>query len=317
MSSSEITREFSPLPVALRNAGVIALAVSILAAVLLVHENVRSEVPPDFSRGGAFAGDLVNPGVRGDLSLSTPGPQASADSRSSAVLRAPSAATVDELVDGPPFPALGNYVYKIDGTESATVFGSRAYPPEMTMTVHRSNDPQSGELEKDELAFDLKFSDEHEEREIVAFRKKGISFTFEGGSVTFGPRTQTSDATYSPPMTQIPVPLIEDAKVKGTSRAIASDGTESRIEDWTVEVQGREKIEVMSSTVDAYVVQIERQSRPGTDEQVHRVRKYWLDPERSIWVKYEEHMTGSQGVGLGRFTYQTDYTAILDRIEPL
>jgi hypothetical protein len=50
---------------------------------------------------------------------------------------------------------------------------------------------------------------------------------------------------------------------------------------------------------------------------VTRSRKYWLDPDRSLWVKWEEHMIGSQNFGPGKFTYTTDFTATLKRAEPL
>ena len=217
------------------------------------------------------------------------------------------------------FPDLGRYVYRVDGYEEAGPFGRRQYPPEMTTTIHRTQptDPTVPELEDDELIFDLYFSDDHEEREIVAFRPEGILFTYEAGSVTFGPATRTSEATYEPAMLQIPIPLAEGAQVTGTSEARTPSGEVSRVEDWTVQVLRREDVSVLGETVSAWVVRIERRSRPGSSEQVTRSRTYWFDTARSLWVRWEETLTGSQQFGLGRFTYRTAFTATLDRVEPL
>ena len=90
------------------------------------------------------------------------------------------------------------------------------------MTVHRrpAADATDPSLEPDELAFDLDFSDEHQEREIVAYRKDGIIFTFEAGSVTFGAGTQTSEAIYDPPMTADADPARRGATAEGH---VASD----------------------------------------------------------------------------------------------
>jgi hypothetical protein len=66
-----------------------------------------------------------------------------------------------------------------------------------------------------------------------------------------------------------------------------------------------------------WVVRIDRQSRPGTSEQDTRSRTYWFDPGRRIWVKWTEDLKGSQDVGPGAFSYQTQYTATLEKIDPL
>lgn len=308
-----------PQPRSLPYAAIIAVTTLIAAGVLLYQENVSSERPPDFSRGGAFAGDLAQPDDEITIVTPTPRPVADGKTRSKATLTAPDTKR-REFGRGspPPFPTLGRYVYRVEGSESASVFGSRDYPPEMTMTVHRSPTNDTGELrlKDDELAFDLFFSEDHEEREIVAFRRGAISFTYEAGSITFGPQTQSSEATYSPPMTQIPIPLTDKATASGTSRAIRPDGSTARVENWTVTVKGRERLNVMQETVDAYIVEIQRQSTADSEEQVTRSRKYWFDPVRVIWVKWEEQMTGSQDVGFGSFTYSTKFTATLDRLEP-
>ncbi len=317
MSAAPRVDVWALLPNSMKIAALVAVTTAFLAGALLYQDNVRTEVPPDFSRGGAL-GDLANPAPT-DIVVATPTPVPRGESRSSATLTARKG-FVDETVKGPPFPALGRYVFAVEGTESASVFGGRAYPPEMTMTVHRRPASVSGdpELEDDELRFDLDFGAEHQEREIVAYRKDGIMFTFEARAIITGPGTQTSEAIYDPPITQIPIPLVDGATAEGTSRATSpDDGSELRVEDWKVEVTAREQIEIMGAVVDTLVVEVDRQSQPGSSEQMTRSRKYWLDPVRAIWVKWEEDMSGTQDVGLGSFTYTSNYTATLDRIEPL
>lgn len=306
------------LPGSLKRAALVAVTTLFLAGAMLYQENLSTEQPPDVAGNGAIAGDLANPGLD-EIIVSTPSPRPTPESRSSATLRAPRAKTFDE-VKGPPFPALGRYVFSVEGTESASLFGSRAYAPEMTMTVHRreASDSTDPALEPDELAFDLDFSSEHQEREIVAYRVEGIMFTFEARQITIGPGTQQSSVVYRPAVTQIPIPLTLGAEAEGTSRAISTeDGTEVAVEDWTVKVTGREQIEIIGETVDALVVEVDRQTQPGSSESWTRSRKYWLDPVRAIWVKWEEESSGRQDVGLSSFTYSTNFTATLDRIIPL
>jgi hypothetical protein len=309
----------------MRRAGVLAVAIAIMSTALLYQNNVRARRPPEFARGGPFAGGepvLSNPSV---LASPTPVPGIG-KLHSSATLTAPRGSNASRPVapGAFTFPQLGRYTFKVDGWEEATAFGRRDYAPEMQMTVHRPDEQASPapKLKPDELDFDLEFSpdnNDHEEREIVAYRAKGLVFTFESGSITFGPGfTRTSSATYDPPMTQIPVPLREGVKVTGTSDARdPSNGTLVRTEDWTVQVKGREQIPVLGRQTVTWVVQIDRQSRPGTPEQDTRSRTYWFDPGRRIWVKWTENLKGSQGFGPGDFSYQTQYTATLAKIEPL
>jgi hypothetical protein len=306
------------MPRAMRAAGALATFVIFASSAMLYQTNVRADRAPEFGRGGAFAGDLTDPSIR-DLSLQTAAPRSSL-SRSTATLTAPRTPGPGEpgATSAIPFPVFGKYVYDVDGYEQATAFGRRDYPAQMTTTVHRTQptDPGVPRLEEDEVLFDLYFSEDHEEREVVAFRPDGIVFTYEAGSVTFG-FTQTSEATYDPPMLQIPVPLADGAQQTGTSEARDPSGNVTRTEDWTVSVLGREDVEVLGETVPTWVVQINRQSRPGSSERVTRTRKYWFDPERVLWVKWEEQLNGSQDVGPGDFAYSTRFTATLNRIEPL
>jgi hypothetical protein len=305
----------------MRKALVVALATVVLAGALLYQTNVRVTRPPEFSRGGKFAtGNDANDFGNLVVQTATPVPLPSGG-RSSATVDAPDpGSNGDVLAPGkrPAFPTFGRYIYKVDGSESATALGSRQYPPEMVMSVHRRDAAgDGGKLRSDELAFDLAFSEEHSEREIVAYRKTGLLFTFEAGHIVFGPYERTSEASYEPAMLQVPIPLEEGSIDKGTSHAIEPDGSESRVEDWTVTNKGTEKVEVAGDDTETWVVEVKRQSRPGSAEQVTRTRTYWLDPERAIWVKWTEEMSGTQDFGPSTFSYSTDYTATLDRVEPL
>ena len=295
----------------------------LLGGAVLYQTTIRSDDPPTFSRGGNFAGGEPSSEGELDLSLSTPKPTPGPGGlvRSSAVITAPRSTPEPEFSGSgpPPAPVFGRYIYKVAGYEQATAFQRRSYPPEMTTTVHRDQPEEPGvpRLKSDELIMDLFFSAQHEEREIVAFRRDALMFTYEARSVTFGPSTQTSEATYDPPITQIPIPLDVGETREGTTRATTPEGEESRIEDWTMKVEGRETIQIMDERVDTWIVRIDRQTRPESSEQMTLSRTYWFAPERSMWVRWDEEMTTTQDFGPGTVTYDTKFSATLDRIEPL
>lgn len=297
----------------LRAAFVISLITALISGGLLFQTNIRASRSPSFSRGGTFANrNLANI----NLSVPTPTvtPIASGASHSAATLTAPS--DPEHTISAPDrFPPLGHYVYKVDGTESAQPFGSRTYPPEMTMTVNR---PKDATLKSDEFVFDLVFSSQHQEREIVQYKTSGVEFTYEAGNITFGPGfSQNDQANYTPPMLQIPVPLKAGDTVTGKSTATAPDGSTSRVEDWTVNVLRQENLTVLRRSFKTWVVKIHRLSEPGGSEDVDRTRTYWYSPEGNIWLKWTEDFTGSKKFGPGTFSYTTHFTATLDRVEPL
>jgi hypothetical protein len=161
------------------------------------------------------------------------------------------------------------------------------------------------------LVFDVTYSDKHAEREIVGFRNDGIYFDFEGGSVTFGPRTETSQADYEPPILQIPLPLQAGLSRTGVSKAQNADGSLSRTEDWKATVLGQEAVTVGGATVNAWKIDLQRKFRPGTPDQGYRNRTYWFDPARAIWVKYTEVFHGERHIGIGSFSYDSNLTATL------
>lgn len=318
MTTAQEVSRWSLLPSPMRKAFVAAVATVVLAGAVMYQTNVAVTKTPELSRGTSTENDATDFGNL-VVQTATPVPLPSGV-RSAATVDAPDPGKSEVTAPGqrPPFPTFGRYVFKVDGSESATALGSRQYPPEMTMNVHRQDAPgDGGKLGSDELAFDLAFSEEHTERAIVAYRKNGLLFTFEAGHVIFGPYERTSEASYEPAMLQIPIPLEEGSVDEGTSHAIEPDGSESRVEDWTVTNKGVERIEVGGGNLEAWVIEVKRQSRPGSAEQVTRTRTYWLDPERAIWVKWTEKASGTQDFGPGTFNYSTDYTATLDRIDPL
>jgi len=163
----------------------------------------------------------------------------------------------------------------------------------------------------DQLVFDITYSDKHAEREIVGFRNDGVYFDFEGGSVTFGPRTETSQADYQPPILQIPLPLQAGLSRTGVSKAQNADGSLSRTEDWKATVLGQEAVTVGGATVNAWKIDLQRKFRPGTPDQGYRNRTYWFDPARNIWVKYTEVFHGERHVAVGSFSYDSNITATL------
>ena len=174
----------------------------------------------------------------------------------------------------------------------------------MTMVVHSAPG-----LKPDQLVYDLTYSDKHAEREIVGFRNDGVYLDFEGGSVTFGPRTETSQADYEPPIAEIPWPLKAGESRTGVSKAKNADGSVSRTENWTTSVVGQEPVTVGGATVNAWKVQIDRKFS-GSDQGT-RSRTMWFDPGRNMWVKFvdvlhaERHQVGFS------FTYDSNVTAVL------
>ncbi len=308
-TSPPVTRDSS-----LKLAFVLALTISFAAAATLFQSNVDPDQSSELGRGGRLG--------TGDQSLAddapTPTPLPTARPRSQAVVKAPVDDGDDLTGSAPPFPVLGRYIYIVQGSESASFSGSRRYPSELAMTIHRDTDQQTLELESDELIFDLELSSNHKEREVVAYRRDGIVFTFENSVVTIGNTTRNSGGEYSPPLLQIPIPVKDGDARTGSSRTIGPNGAEIGIQDWTVEVIGNEQINALGETIDTLAVTFESMTRSGSgSDTTTRSRTYWLSPERSIWVKFSERLTRTSGSGLTRMSYNSDYTATLSRIEPL
>ena len=298
---------------------VIGTAVVVAAAALTYQLTVARHRAPSFSQGGTFVDGSKFPRVGTNNRPVPYGDASSARAETTTTTRAnvttaaaptkPSAAasppaSVLASTSAPVAPATGLYHYTVDGSERVTGFGSRDFPDTMSMAVH--TDPNQGARR----VLDLRFSENHEEREILNFGADGVAFTYEAGSITFGPSTQTSEGTYDPPMIQVPWPLVVGTKVAKTSPVKSNSGDTSRTEKWTTTIIGRETIPVLGSPHDTWVVEIQRNTTPGGKEQVDRYRKYWYDPSLGIWVKWVERFKGERNMGF-TFTYSADYTATL------
>lgn len=219
--------------------------------------------------------------------------------------------TPGRVLGAGPMPALGTYTYAVDGEEGASVMGTRRFPDRMTMVVHKGEG-----LGADELVFDYTYSDQHYERQIVGYRGDGVYFDYEAGSITFGPRTETSEADYEPAILQVPLPLEPGQSRSGTSEARDQGGGVTRTEDWTVTVVGPEPVEAAGASIEAWKVEVDRRTRPGSSENVVRHRTYWYDPGRSIWVKFVDTMHGERQAGGFTFTYDSNLTATLLSFAP-
>lgn len=292
-------------------------------AFVLYQVGVRSKRPPRFSRGGetfgaaaprANSATRAGVGADSDAEVAQPSRTPPGQRTSAAVTRQvrstatpTSAAPVTSALRT---PALGTYTYAVRGTEGATGFGSRDFPPQMTMVVSR--EPK---LPTDQLQFDLTYSSDHEERQILAYRPDGVFLTYEAGSVTFTV-TQTSEAAYTPAMLQVPHPLAVGATSSGTSTAKDPGGNVVRVIDWTVRVSGTEAIDAADQPVDAWVVHLDRKSRPGTSEQETRRRTGWFDASRGLWVKWTDSLQASRSFGPGSFSYNEEVTVTLQKYSP-
>jgi hypothetical protein len=306
-------------------APVVAL-LALLDGLALYQVAVRADRAPSFRRGGQFLSAAKLPAdravpygaldagttttVAGLPSSSTSGATVTSGTATPRVSSTKPAATpttpIPTSSPTSPLPAAGVYTYAVTGTESATGFGSRTFPATMTTTVHTAEG-----LAADELVLDLVFSNQHEEREIVAWRPDGVAFTFEGGSITFGSTTQTSEADYEPAMTQVPLPLGAGVARAGTSRAKDSSGNVTRTEDWKVKVEGQDTVVIAGVPTPTWVVTIDRQTKPGSADQVSRKRRYWYDPARKLWVRWAEDFVGARNMFGLTFSYEAHYTATL------
>jgi hypothetical protein len=310
--------------------GVLAAVVLLVGVAAAYQLGVRGHRPPRFREGGDFltSKEIPVPGQDGvpypygDASATTaPGTStpSTATSAAAPVARPSTSVTAgstsaatpnpDTALVTPTRPAAGTYTYALSGTEGATGFGSRSYPAAATDVVHP--DPS---VRSDELVHDLRLSDQHEEREVVRYSPQGLAFSFEGGSITFGPGTQTSQATYSPLMVQIPFPLRAGAQASGSSAARSSSSTE-RVERWTAKVVGQQVLDVLGQQHTTWVVDVQRTTTSQGAEQVDRFRRYWYDPALGVWVRWTERFHGSRDL-LIDFTYDTTYTASLTGFAP-
>jgi hypothetical protein len=204
----------------MRFLGVAVAGLLVFDAAAAYQVGVRARRPPSFRKGGRFleagGGRPQEPVTEGDATTttSTAGAESSSSTggrttttrsktaAASAALASSSSRTgapASSSAAGSTLPANGTYTWNVSGTEAASGFGSRSFPPTMTMVAHR--DPG---LKPEEVVLDSTYSSNHTEREIVAVESTGIYFDFEGGQVRFGPSAQTNQGDYNPPLLQVP-----------------------------------------------------------------------------------------------------------------
>lgn len=305
---------------AIATVAALLVVIGTVAAVLVV----RDRQPSSFRRGGQFL--ATGPEAEPSTTVAPlPGTTTVPPSTTSSVARSsttrPSSATTmraappaaTPTVPAPqagPLPAFGTYVWNVSGNESATAFGSRALPPQMTMVVHGG--PGVGARQ---VVADIAYSPDHTEREILDYRDDGVYMSFEAGAVKFGIGSQTNQGDYSPAMLQVPLPASPGVARTGVSE-VRDGGGVTRVEDWSVSVIGEETVTIGGQAVPTWKVTIDRQSRPGASQQVTRSRTYWFDPARRIWVKYTERLHGQQGIGILTFSYDETLSATLSSFKP-
>ncbi|MCU1460264.1 MAG: hypothetical protein JWO37_339 [Acidimicrobiales bacterium] len=301
-----------------RRIGVAVVTLLLLDSLALYQVGVRARRPPSFRRGGAFVRVLSSPPARGHGPFDPIATGDAPTTSSTAVTESASSAAAGSTAPtrrglplAPPAPApstacpaLGTSTWAVQGTESATGFGSRSFPPTMTMVTHAGDGPVT-----DQVVVDITYSSDHTEREVLSCRPDGLAFSFEGGQVRFGPVAQTNQGDYRPPMTQVPLPLTAGLERTGRSDALDSSGGVQRTEDWTLRVLGQETLTIGGAPVVTWKVQIDRKTTANSSQQVDRSRTYWYDPARRFWVKYTERMHGQQHYGGITFTYDNALTA--------
>lgn len=299
---------------------------AVLVAALLVGDTaawyqlaVRSKRAPSFDRGGAFvaaAGPsaVPRPNASTGPASSSPAPTAAPSAPSSAPPpNAYAPASLTALSTGTParpgvLPAPGTYQWTVDGHESATGFGSRALPSTMTMVAHAGDGADAGHV-----VLDVTYSSDHQERLIVADHGGALDATYEAGQVRFGPMAQSNSGSYDPAMTYVPADLHPGAVTHGASAVKDDAGGVERTEDWTLTVAQQTTIPVSGTPTRVWEIVLERTSRPGSSQSVHRVRRQWWDPNRKSVVRYRDTMHGEQKYGGVTFTYDSDLTAELAR----
>ena len=299
-----------------------------LVAALLVADGgawyqvaVRSQRGPSFDRGGAFVARGALASRATVTSNPAPSPSASAPAATSgapaptreAPANSYAPASITAVSSGPArpagvLPAAGTYLWSVDGHESATGFGSRQLPSTMTMVAHAGEGDDAGRV-----VLDTTYSSDHQERLIVEDSGGSLAATYEAGQVRFGPMAQSTSGTYDPAMVYVPSDLRPGAVTRGTSAAHAADGSVQRTEDWTLTVVQPTTIAVAGTPTRVWEMTLERTSRAGSSQDVHRVRHQWWDPARAAVVRYRDTMHGQQSYGGVMFTYDSDITATLVR----
>ncbi len=309
-----------------RGGVVVALSAAVVGLLvvdgLVLAEVNRSRRRPAFSEGGDFltAAPFATTSTPAGLTPAPPPPAVPVPTTTIAGARTTTTTTTNTTTvttttvttaSAPPAPiglrppAPGRYTFAVSGAEAASIVGSRAFEPTATLVVH----PGAG-LGPDRMVFDFTFSSQHEEREIGAYGPHGMSLTNEGGSITFGLITESSEVSYDPPMGYVPSPLFPGTVTTGTSTVRAPDGSTVRVDDWETRVVREETIVIGGLPVDTAVVHFARTSRPGSEVITQRAT-WWFDPVRGMPVKIEDEIHADRTKGILTLTYDARYTAVL------
>ncbi|MCU1375028.1 MAG: hypothetical protein JWO68_2314 [Actinomycetia bacterium] len=301
------------LPTPTRSLGALVVVLLVANGGAWYQLGVRSQRGPSFSRGGSFLSAGAAARVATTTTSAPPVTTAAATTAPPTTARpAPANSYAPDHVtaaaaarpDQPGVvPALGTYRWRVVGHESATGFGSRQLPAQATQVAHAGDDGQ--------VVLDTTYSQDHQERLIVGDRGGALAASYEGGQVRFGPMAQANSGSYRPTMTYVPADLRPGAITRGTTQVLDDEGGVQRVEDWTVTVVQRTTIPVLGTPTAVWEIVLERQTEAGSDQQVHRVRRQWWDPNRRGVVRYQDTTHGQQRYGGITFTFDSDLTADL------
>jgi len=285
----------------------VVLAVAGLLSLPAVHRTHRGLIPT--RTGQLIAGGTESGGASGDAQPSAPDPPLPLFPSTSTTRPGRSTTTDLPLADdasvssasGPMRPAAGTFTYAVDGSEATTGIGSRKLPGAMTMTVRGG---------PDQLTVDLAFGANHTEHEVLTVGADLIGMRSSTITATFGPVTRTIAGNNDDPIGRLALPLSPSRARSGTSQVRDTDGNVLRTEDWKVVDAGSETVTVGGTSTTAWVITLDRKSRPDASESVTETRKAWFDATRRVWVKWQTEFHSQKGVT----AYDLNYTATLGHL---
>jgi hypothetical protein len=273
----------------------------VLGVIALIHTEGRTTVYTRHRAGlitaGDFRGSTAGPDVPPDVLPLFPSTTTASVARTTSTANSTTAQSAFDPAMSP--PAVGAYAYAIDGSESTTGFGSRKLPATMKLTTRRANG-----LAANEVVFDLNFSPNHHESEVVVFRADAVAVRRQATDVSFGPVKWTSDYQYRPVVARAALPFVSGAVRSGESDVRDGGGTVVRIEDWKV------------TDAAGWEVSFERTSRAGAAESLRETWRAWFDPSRRIWVKWETHRHIERRANGLPVAYDLDYVATFTGFTP-
>ncbi len=160
------------------------------------------------------------------------------------------------------------------------------------------------------MTFDLRFSDQHTEQEVVSYRADMIGVRQQAVQLEFGLAKRNTFASYKPTVAFAAVPFAANASRSGATDTRDGAGRLLRIEDWRVTDVALRSIVVAGATVSVWEVSFDRASRAGAAESLRETRRAWFDPVRRMWVKWEIHLHTERPNELAS-AYDLDYVATL------